>query len=480
MTPSLPTSYLTLVISNPSQLLHGYLPIRCFDRNGGYIGSQADDWRLSDRTDSVHPCHCRIHWSDGSFCVTDQCGQTYANAHDLPLGRGTTVRLKEGDFLQIGDYRVVAHLQSHDMADNDPRHYGQRSLSELFTEGGDHLEDWPAETPTLLPTPDPQQCACSEFEQLCRPLDSAEEHDPLLELLPSPPEPDVLDLLENNRARTRVIGQTAPDQAVCQDLARVFLRLRCTLLLLTCLALPGCTMLGKIGQVIWTPSIPVGGPDDQPSQYSLSLYADDNVNLRLIVPGIDSAEDSTYSPYAVSVQAASPQSLTEKLQAVLNHFYETAPAQSPMVSETGVSLQMSPVDAMLLGDYEAPGVSLSAPERHAGPRTIASPIPFKVLQLSDDSLLLNASAQALAEDLKKTLGSTYIRVDDYRLQPGQFKFVDLQPLDESTRFVAVIADYHSTDASQWKQLLRVEPKGRRYALLIHLDNAQVELKGETR
>ncbi|NVZ67029.1 type VI secretion system lipoprotein TssJ, partial [Pseudomonas gingeri] len=88
-------------------------------------------------------------------------------------------------------------------------------------------------------------------------------------------------------------------------------------------------MLGKIGQVIWTPSIPVGSPDDQPSQYSLSLYADDNVNLRLIVPGIDSAEDSTYSPYAVSVQAASPQALTEKLQAVLNHFYETAPAQSP-------------------------------------------------------------------------------------------------------------------------------------------------------
>ncbi|MNG23735.1 hypothetical protein D3C76_1586710 [compost metagenome] len=48
------------------------------------------------------------------------------------------------------------------------------------------------------------------------------------------------------------------------------------------------------------------------------------------------------------------------------------------------------------------------------------------------------------------------------------------------RFIAVIADYHSAEVAQWKQRLRIEPSGRQYALLVQLDEAQVDLKGETR
>ncbi|MNZ75283.1 Type VI secretion lipoprotein [compost metagenome] len=84
------------------------------------------------------------------------------------------------------------------------------------------------------------------------------------------------------------------------------------------------------------------------------------------------------------------------------------------------------------------------------------------------------------DDLKKTLGSTFIRADDYLLQPGQFKFVDLQAVANDVRFIAVIADYHSAEVAQWKQRLRIEPSGRQYALLVQLDEAQVDLKGETR
>ena len=60
------------------------------------------------------------------------------------------------------------------------------------------------------------------------------------------------------------------------------------------------------------------------------------------------------------------------------------------------------------------------------------------------------------------------------------KLDDLRALDEDTRFIAVIANYHNTDVGQWKQRLRVEPKGRQYAVLVQLDAAQVSLKGETR
>ncbi|AIG01563.1 hypothetical protein HZ99_05050 [Pseudomonas fluorescens] len=258
--------------------------------------------------------------------------------------------------------------------------------------------------------------------------------------------------------------------------------LRLGTLLLACLTLGGCTMLGKIGQVIWTPSIPVGGPNDQPSRYSLSLHASDDVNQRLISTGTAPTADEEPGrlPYNLNVQAASPQALTDKVQTLLNHLHETVPAQSLLGFEPAPMMAMSPVEGVLLGDYDDQGISLTTPLGNPALQQIATPIAFKVLQLTDDSLLVNASPQALAEDLEKTLGSTYIRADDYLLNPGQFKFIDLRELDEDARFIAVIANYHNDEVGQWKQRLRVEPKGRQYAVLVQLDAAQVSLKGETR
>jgi type VI secretion system VasD/TssJ family lipoprotein len=239
-------------------------------------------------------------------------------------------------------------------------------------------------------------------------------------------------------------------------------------------------MLDKVGQVIRDPSIPVGGPGDQPSRYSLSLHASDHVNPRLISTGTAPDDDASRAPYTLNVQASSPQALTDKVQTLLSHLYESMPAQSPLTVDPEPEVPMSPLEDALLGEYDAQGVSLTTPWGDPTLQHVATPITFKVLQLTDDSLLVNASPQALTEDLKKTLGSTYIRADDYLLQPGQFKFVDLRPLDEDTRFIAVIANYHNDEVGQWKQRLRVEPKGRQYAVLVQLDATQVSLKGETR
>ena len=43
----------------------------------------------------------------------------------------------------------------------------------------------------------------------------------------------------------------------------------------------------------------------------------------------------------------------------------------------------------------------------------------------------------------------------------------------------MIARYHETTGTQWKQILRVNPKGRQYALLAHFDTTRVEFKDET-
>ncbi|MQU04253.1 type VI secretion system lipoprotein TssJ [Pseudomonas helleri] len=473
---------LTLVISNPAQLLHGCQPTHRFALHGGSIGSADCDWLLNDRSHSVRPHHCQIHWLGNRACVTDHCGHTYANGHALPLGRGTTVQLNEGDFLHIGDYQIAVHLDAHELTD-DRRHLSQRSLNELLTGRRDGLEDWNAHTLPFLPTADTNTHICHEFEQLSRPLDPARESDPLLALgavTAAPPLHDVLDFAAHASADSPRVERATPHRAVHLDSTHVGGHIRFALLLLGCLALVGCTLLGKIGQVIWTPSIPVGGPDDQPSRYSLSLYASHSVNQRLIIPGAGPAETPIRSPYTVNVEAANPQALTEQLQALLDHVHETVTPQSAGLPEPDEDTQMSVVEASPFGDYDAPGVSLSTPQDAEAPRSIASPIAFKVLQLSDDSLLRNASLQTLMDDLKKTLGSTWIRADDYLLQPGQFKFIDPQSLDEDTRFIAVIAHYYDADNAQWKQTLRVDPKGHQYALLVQLDAASVELKGETR
>ncbi len=447
---------LTLVINNPAQLLHGYLPLHRFGPQGGSIGSAAADWRLEDRHNSVQPNHCEIRVVEGRFCVIDRSGSTYANGHGLPLGRNVAVSLNDGDLLQIGAYRVAVQLGDHAP--------GQRSLDELFSGQPEGMQAWHVEDFPGLPLPDPRPATCLEFERLCQPVDLAEQGDPLRAMSAAqPPKPPA------------VICATAPKRTVS-----LFSSLRMGALLLACLTLGGCTLLGKIGQVIRDPSIPVGSPDDQPSRYSLSLHASDHVNPRLISTGTAPDEDPSRAPYTLNVQASSPQALTDKVQTLLTHLYENVPAQSPLTEDPEPAVPMSPLEDTLLGQYDAQGISLTTPWGNPALQHVATPIAFKVVQLTDDSLLVNASPQAMAEDLKKTLGSTYIRADDYLLQPGQFKFVDLRPLDEDTRFIAVIANYHSADVGQWKQHLRVEPKGRQYAVLVQLDAEQVSLKRETR
>ncbi|PWB36800.1 type VI secretion system lipoprotein TssJ [Pseudomonas sp. NDM] len=447
---------LTLVINNPAQLLHGYLPLHRFGPQGGSIGSAAVDWRLEDRHNSVQRNHCDIRVIEGRFCVIDRSGRTYVNGHDLPLGRHVAISLNDGDRLQIGAYQIAVQLGEHAP--------GQHSLDELLGDHPEGMHVWHWQDLPSRPPGDQRPGTCPEFERLCRPVDLAEQGDPLRAMHKAPP-PEVL-------AET---GSPAHKRSVS-----LLSNLRLGTLLLACLTLGGCTMLGKIGQVIWTPTIAVGGPDDQPSRYSLSLYASDNVNPRLISTGTAPDEDASHSPYTLNVQATSPQALTDKVQTLLNHLYESVPAQSPLTSEPEPVVSMSPIDDALLGDYDDQGVRLTTPWGNPALQHVATPIAFKVLQLTDDSLLVNASPQAMADDLKKTLGSTYIRADDYLLNPGQFKFIDLRALDEDTRFIAVIANYHSTDVGQWKQRLRVEPKGRQYAVLVQLDAEQVNLKAEIR
>lgn len=131
-----------------------------------------------------------------------------------------------------------------------------------------------------------------------------------------------------------------------------------------------------------------------------------------------------------------------------------------------------------LGQYSR-AHSMPTMEPTPAPRGAPTPIAFKVLQLKDDSLLLNTDPDQLARDLKKALGSTYVVEDDYVLQPGQFKFIDFVRIEPATRYVAIIADFHDPNGAVWKHAFRLEPTGRRYALLMTLHGNRVAITDES-
>ncbi|SAK75998.1 Type VI secretion lipoprotein [Caballeronia pedi] len=137
-----------------------------------------------------------------------------------------------------------------------------------------------------------------------------------------------------------------------------------------------------------------------------------------------------------------------------------------------------------LGQYaDAPSFTRSrAQEQQEQERSestaVATPVSFKILQLKDDTLFLSADYSQLTKDLKKTLGSTYIDDDDYVLQPGQFKYIEYAGIDKKARFIAVLANFHNQNGATWKQVLRLESRGYRYALAVILRGSEVTIADE--
>jgi type VI secretion system protein VasD len=257
-------------------------------------------------------------------------------------------------------------------------------------------------------------------------------------------------------------------------------------LIIAALFLPllGCTVLSKVGQVLMDPSIPVGAASDQPTQVAFSLYASPTLN------GNPRSLDATVadavlepSPYAVSLTAGNPQVLTEKVEVLLAYLQEQFPAVSPIEQEQEQeqpTLPRSSMEDSSPGTYDDPAVHLSlAQPQTVSAEQIATPIAIKIFQLRDDSLLHNAVFSGLEQDPAKALRSTYIRDDDYLLTPGQFKFVPFEALDADTRFIAVIANYSNQQDTTWKQVLRVQPRGRKVVLAVQINDSQILLKEES-
>lgn len=102
---------LKLTIINPAAASAGASVDHRFSTRGGSIGTAANDtWQLSSQRTGAVPGHAEIRFMDGGFCLIDRSGRTYINSGSQPVGRGRRARLKHGDTLVIGRYRMRAEL----------------------------------------------------------------------------------------------------------------------------------------------------------------------------------------------------------------------------------------------------------------------------------------------------------------------------------------------------------------------------------
>lgn len=293
-------------------------------------------------------------------------------------------------------------------------------------------------------------------------------------------------------------------------------------LLLAGMLLAGCSTVGnvfkKTGRVLMDPSIPVGAPDDQPTQIALSLYASADVNPNPVSASAAGSADAAdepveeklmgEGPFAIQFNGATKGELINGLRALLEHLQDEEGIPPLPSHSTGRPLPNSltvtptskpplPPDGQLrrrppladapgvepnLGQYRKGGSLAAASALASAPApassTAATPVAFQVLQLKDDSMLENADLDLVSQNPKKALGSTFLAADDYVLAPGQFKFIEFSPIENKARYVAVVAAFNDVNAARRYDVFRLEPRGRKYALLVTLQDTRVTITNE--
>ncbi|HEY4031378.1 MAG TPA: type VI secretion system-associated FHA domain protein TagH [Caulobacteraceae bacterium] len=101
---------LLLSVQNMDRLDNGEAAQLKLDRHGAIIGrSPHSDWSLPDQRNYVSSTHCEIDFRDGGYVLVDKSTNgTFLN--DAPERMAGPHKIKDGDVIIIGQYRIVARL----------------------------------------------------------------------------------------------------------------------------------------------------------------------------------------------------------------------------------------------------------------------------------------------------------------------------------------------------------------------------------
>lgn len=238
---------------------------------------------------------------------------------------------------------------------------------------------------------------------------------------------------------------------IINQLCRFSLFLYCIFCLLA------CETVKKTYQVWSDPDIQVGSRQDQPSLYSLSIYATNRINMNAYADNLNE-EDTEDEDFDVSpdddIDFAEDQSridgseMAEKINQKINK-------KQLVVAED---------DGQII-EEEALGESLEA-----------TPVSLVIVQLAEKSLFLSATYDELnIKKFEKNLGKTYLEHEELMLDPNQFRFFENKKMEEGTRYIGVVAYFNDEVNSQWRDVIKVRGNGETYPLLIRVSENNISL-----
>lgn len=145
---------LTLKVISSQQNILGPEGIRVFSVHGGSIGRAPDnDWVLPDPERYLSAHHALIDYQGGAYFLNDQSTNgVYVNDSDQPVGRGSPIRLYDGDRLRLGQYQISVSILNVSLEgktdsavfiaeDDDGESSGENSEREKRPATGDILHD---------------------------------------------------------------------------------------------------------------------------------------------------------------------------------------------------------------------------------------------------------------------------------------------------------------------------------------------------
>ena len=99
------------VVSEHSTRL-GPLATKVFGVHGGTIGRGTDnEWILPDPERYLSGKHARVDFRAGAFILVDTSSNgTYVNGAQVPLGKYHDYPLKDGDYVRLGEYELLASI----------------------------------------------------------------------------------------------------------------------------------------------------------------------------------------------------------------------------------------------------------------------------------------------------------------------------------------------------------------------------------
>jgi len=99
------------VVSEHSTRL-GALATKVFGVHGGTIGRATDnEWILPDPERYLSGKHARVDFRAGTYVLVDTSSNgTYVNGAQVPLGKYHDYALKDGDYVRLGDYELLASI----------------------------------------------------------------------------------------------------------------------------------------------------------------------------------------------------------------------------------------------------------------------------------------------------------------------------------------------------------------------------------